>query len=48
MGFDPKAKRLHYMGHVLNLIAEAYLYRQDMSDFEVQFKEQGLKGYRKI
>ena len=36
------------MGHVLNLIAKTYLYRQDTSDFEVQFKEQGLKGRRKI
>jgi len=48
MGFDPKAKRLRYMGHVLNLIAEAYLYGQDASDFEDQFKEQGLKGRRKM
>jgi hypothetical protein len=36
------------MGHVLNLIAEAYLYGQDASDFEDQFKEQGLKGRRKM
>jgi hypothetical protein len=48
MDFDPKAKRLRYMGHVLNLIAKAYLYGQDASDFEVQFKEQGLKGRRKM
>jgi hypothetical protein len=32
--FDPKAKRLHYMGHVLNLIVKAYLYGQDAFDFE--------------
>ena len=36
------------MGHVLNLIVKVYLYEQDVSDFEVQFKEQGLKGYRKM
>ena len=48
IGFDPKAKRLRYMGHVLNLIAEAYLYGQDASDFEKQFKEQGLSGRRKM
>ena len=48
MGFDPKAKRLRCMGHVLNLIAEAYLYGQDASNFEKQFKEQGLTGRRKI
>ena len=48
MGFDPKAKRLRCMGHVLNLIAEAYLYGQDASNFEKQFKEQGLTGRRKM
>ena len=36
------------MRHILNLIIKAYLYEQDASDFEDQFKEQGLKGYRKI
>ena len=44
MGFDPKVKRLRYMGHVLNLIAEAYLFGQDASDFEAKFKEQGLSN----
>jgi len=39
MGFDLKAKRLYYIEHVLNLIVKAYLYEQDVSDFEVQFKE---------
>jgi hypothetical protein len=48
MGFDPKVKRLRCMGHILNLIAEAYLYGQDASDFEKQFKEQGLSGRRKM
>jgi hypothetical protein len=48
MGFDPKAKRLRCMGHVLNLIAKAYLYGQDTSDFETKFKEQGLNGCRKM
>ena len=48
MGFDSKAKRLRYMGHVLNLIAKAYLYRQDASNFETKFKEQGLNGRRKM
>ena len=48
MGFDPKAKRLRYMGHVLNLIAKAYLFGQDASDFEAKFKEQGLSGRRQM
>jgi len=34
IGFNPKVKRLCYMGHILNLITKAYLYGQDMSDFE--------------
>ena len=48
MGFDPKAKRLHYMGHILNLITKAYLYGQDAFNFEKQFKEQGLTGCWKM
>jgi hypothetical protein len=48
IGFNPKVKRLHYMGHILNLITEVYLYRQDTSDFEKQFKEQGLSGHRRM
>ena len=48
MGFDPKTKRLRCIGHVLNLIAKAYLFGQDVSDFEKIFKEQGLSGRRKM
>jgi hypothetical protein len=48
MGFDLRTKRLRYMGHILNLIAEAYLYGQDASDFEQQFNEKGLKGRREL
>ncbi len=33
MGFDPVKKRLRCIGHILNLITEAYLFRQDVSDF---------------
>ena len=36
------------MEHVLNLIAKAYLFGQDASDFEAKFKEQGFSGYRQI
>ena len=36
------------MGHVLNLIAKAYLFGQDVSDFKKIFKEQGLSGRRKM
>ena len=31
MGFDPILKRLRYMGHIVNLIAEAYIFSQDAS-----------------
>jgi hypothetical protein len=48
IGFDLKAKRLRYMGHVLNLIVKAYLYKQDAFNFEKQFKEQGLTSCRKM
>ena len=48
MGFNPKVKRLYYIGHVLNLIVKAYLFGQDISDFEAKFKEQGFSGYRQI
>jgi len=34
LGFDPKAKRLRCIGHIFNLIAERYLYGQDVSKFE--------------
>ncbi len=39
IGFNLKAKRLYYIGHVLNLITKAYLFGQDASNFEAQFKE---------
>jgi hypothetical protein len=31
--FDLKQKRLRYIGYVLNLIAKAYLYKQEVSNF---------------
>ncbi len=45
IGFNPKAKRLCYIGHILNLITKAYLYRQDASNFKIKFKEQRLTSY---
>jgi hypothetical protein len=48
MDFNPKTKRLRYIGHVLNLIIEAYLFRQDVKEFKKKYKEQGLIGRRKI
>jgi hypothetical protein len=48
IGFNPKVKRLRYIGHILNLITKVYLYGQDMSNFEKQFKEQGLSSRRRM
>jgi hypothetical protein len=31
MGFDPILKRLRCMGHIINLIAESYIFGQDAS-----------------
>ncbi len=45
IGLNLKYKRLYYIGYILNLITKAYLYGQDMSNFEKQFKEQGISGY---
>jgi hypothetical protein len=33
LGFDLAKKRLCCIGYVLNLIAKAYLFRQDVSEF---------------
>lgn len=41
MGFDPQGKRLRCMGNILNLIAEAYLFGQDASTFEADYKKAG-------
>jgi hypothetical protein len=41
MKFDPKEKRLRYISHILNLIAEEYLFGQDYSTFEEEFKKAG-------
>jgi hypothetical protein len=40
ISFNAKEKILRYIGHVLNLIAKAYLYSQDVTDFK-KFKELG-------
>ena len=48
LGFDPKAKRLHCISHIFNLITERYLYRQDVSKFEEQYSEAGALERRKL
>jgi hypothetical protein len=48
MGFNPKEKRLRYMGHVLNLIAKAYLFGQDATTFDNEFKVAGAPERRQL
>jgi hypothetical protein len=48
MGFNPVQKRLRCMGHILNLIAESYLFGQDASTFSEEFKGASPKERRKL
>jgi hypothetical protein len=48
MKFDPKEKRLRCIGHILNLIAEEYLFGQDCSTFEEEFKKAGAPERRAL
>ena len=48
MNFDPKERRLRCIGHILNLIVEAYLYGQDAKSFDKNFKETGPGERRKL
>jgi hypothetical protein len=46
--FDPKEKRLRCIGHILNLIAESYLFGQDASSFKADFKKAGPLAQRQL
>jgi hypothetical protein len=46
--FDPKHKRLRYMGHILNLVAESYLFGQDTASFEEDYKKAGALVRRQL
>ena len=48
MGFDPKQKRLRCIGHVINLIAEAYLFGQDEASFDDEYKKANPAGRRQL
>jgi hypothetical protein len=48
MGFEPKEKRLRCMGHVLNLIAEEYLFGQDSTTFPDKYKAAGAPERRQL
>jgi hypothetical protein len=48
IGFEPKEKRLRYIGYILNLIAEAYLFSINVSDFQKKYKDAGLLAQQKL
>ena len=48
MGFDPKQKRLRCLGHVINLIAGAYLFGQDKASFDRDFEAAGPELRRQL
>lgn len=48
MDFDPISKRLRCMGHIINLIAESYIFGQDASSWEDNFKKAGPGERRKL
>jgi hypothetical protein len=42
LDFDPLKRRLRCIGYILNLIAKQYLFGQDATLFETDFKATGL------
>jgi hypothetical protein len=48
MDFDPLERRLRYIGHILNLIAEQYLFGQDAALFKKEYKVAGGQVRRQL
>ena len=48
IGFKPMQKRLRCMGHILNLIAKLYIFRQDISTFKEDYKKALLRERREL
>jgi hypothetical protein len=48
MRFDPKQKRLRCMGHIINLIATAYLFGQDEASFDDEYKKASPEDRRRL
>jgi hypothetical protein len=48
MEFEPEERRLRCMGHILNLIAEQYLFGQDAASFERDFQAAGNPRRRQL
>jgi hypothetical protein len=46
MNFEPKNKQLQYIRHIINFIAEAYLFGQNTFFFDEEFKRARLEGCR--
>ena len=48
LDFDPEQRRLRCMGHIINLIAESYIFGQDASTWEKNFTKSGPGERRKL
>jgi hypothetical protein len=48
IGFDPIEKRLRCIGHIINLIAESYLFGQDYASFKEEYKKAGPPVRRQL
>jgi hypothetical protein len=46
--FNPKERRLYYIGYIINLITKAYLFRQDIKSFNEDFKAVGPLQQRQL
>jgi len=46
--FELMQKRLRYIGHILNLIAKLYIFRQDISTFKEDYKKALLRERREL
>ena len=47
-GFSVTGRRLRCMRHIINLIAEAYLFGQDAESFDDKYKKTGKPERRKL
>jgi hypothetical protein len=46
--FEPMQKQLRYMGYILNLIAKLYIFGQDISTFEEDYKKASPRERREL
>ena len=48
MRFEPMQKRLRCIGYIFNLIAKLYIFGQDISTFEEDYKKASPKERREL